>query len=491
MMKTKYYKFLLIALLGAFAYGCTASFEEVNTDPDRSNSAPLTNILAYSLRYPSQNLCDPWNDMNEPSGYGGQIAKIQYIDEARYTFRTTVVQNKWHYINITVSNLKNIQSRCKKEDGTVLTNMLSVSQIWEAVMIQIATDTWRDIPYSEAYNIAGGFLAPAYDTQEKIYPALLALLKTAADGLASGATDELGAGDGLFEGDIVKWQKFCNSMRLRLALRISKVDPALAKSTVEEIMGNQTKYPILKDNADNAFFWWPGAKPYREPWFEDSTGRDDHGVSDILINILKGLSDPRLAVYAHPAESDGEYRGFEIGAPKVHSDIKELSRIGARFRDDAKGFSPYFRAAETWFHLAEAAKLGMNVGVSQEDAYVNGVTASLEENGLDAAAIAAYLAGGAHYDGTLEQLYLQEWISLFKQGMEVWSLYRRTGVPASHHIASGRTALYTSHNTPPFRYPYPVNETTLNGTSNAPFSAEVKDDFWGKQMWWDTRTGVN
>ena len=78
-------------------------------------------------------------------------------------------------------------------------------------------------------------LAAKYDKQEDIYPGLLATLKEAADGFADGGSDDLGEGDLLFGGDIEKWQRYCNSMRLRLAMRISEVSPALAKETVEEV----------------------------------------------------------------------------------------------------------------------------------------------------------------------------------------------------------------------------------------------------------------
>ena len=463
--------------------GCTDSFERVNTDPDRTNEAPITNQLAYVIRYASTTLFDPWNDMNEPSTYGGHLTKIQYIDESRYEFRTGVVENKWYYVYLTLNNVKDIRRRAV-EDGLV--NMESAAKVWEAMLVSIATDTWRDIPYSEAARMDEGILLPRYDKQEDIYPALLEMLATAADGFASGASDPLGDGDILFGGDVQKWQKYCNSMRLRLAMRISGVDAGLAKSTVEQIMGNPAKYPVMEDNKDNAFFVWPGETPYIEPWANDSRTRDDHAVSDVLVNLMKSLDDPRLPAYAHPA-SDGEFRGGVIGAASIEPDLSLFSRIGARFRDEYKGFTPYYRSAEVYFHLAEAAKLGWSVGISAKDAYEKGVTLSLLENEIEDAT--AYLEGKAKFNDTLEQIYEQEWIALFKQGMEGWSLYRRTGVPVTNYHAPG--SHYIGHNTPPFRYPYPINESSLNGANVEPFKAEIKDDFWGKQMWWDTRTGVN
>lgn len=483
-MKRYIYKFttLWMVIAALFSTACTDSFEEINTDPDRAKEVPLTNILAFSIRYTSDQLFDPWNDMNEPSSYGGQIAKIQYIDETRYSFRPGTVENKWYYIYRTLNNTKAIEKRAK-ESG--LTNMESVAKIWSTVLFSIATDTWRDVPYTEAGLMDEGILLPKYDKQEDIYPGLLATLKEAADAIASGATDELGAGDVFFDGDMSKWQKFCNSLRLRLALRISAVSPALAKQTVEEILGNPATYPIITSNSDNAFFIWPGESPYIEPWADDSRTRDDHGVSDVLVDLLKELDDPRLPVYAKPG-SDNEYRGFTIGATSVVADLSLLSRIGARFRDDFGGFTPYFRAAETYFHIAEATLLGWNTGTTAKEAYEKGVTLSLQENGIEDAS--DYLAGAAKFDDSLAKLYEQEWLALFKQGMEVWSLYRRTGIPTTHYVAPGSG--YTGHNAPPFRYPYPNNEYNLNGANLGVFSGDVKDNFWGKQMWWDQRTGV-
>jgi hypothetical protein len=348
------------------------------------------------------------------------------------------------------------------------------------------------MPYSEAVSLDNGILTPKYDTQEEIYPAVMDLLKQAADGLGAGGDDDLGVGDILFSGDVDSWLRLANSLRLRMALRIANVNPTLAKQVAEEITGNPSKYPLIKENSQNAFFWWPGASPYYEPWADDFRTRDDHCVSDILVNVLKDLDDPRLPVYAQP-NGYGEYVGCEIGGPDAITSghAMKYSLIGPRFREDLAGFSPIYRAAETYFHLAEAAARGWNVGISAKDAYEAGVTASLEENSV-AGAAAAYLAGEAAFDGTLDQIYLQEWISLFKQGMEAWSLYRKTGIPTTHHIATSLAESgYSGHNTPPLRYPYPINESSLNKASSEGPMADVKDDFWGKKMWFDTRTGLN
>jgi hypothetical protein len=150
--------------------GCTDSFEEVNTDPDRAKDAPATNVLAFVLRYHSSTYYDVWNNMSEPSTYGGHLTKIQYIDEARYQFRPGTVENKWYYGYIT---LKMCMKLRKKLKPTMPKNLLGVAKVMEAFIFQAMTDTWRDIPYTEAIKMADGILLPKYDKQEDIYPALL------------------------------------------------------------------------------------------------------------------------------------------------------------------------------------------------------------------------------------------------------------------------------------------------------------------------------
>jgi hypothetical protein len=488
MMNMKKYitRFAFLFLSIFILAGCTDQFEEINTDPDRAKDAPATNVLAFVLTYWPDNLNDVWADMNEPSTYAGHLAKIQYIDEAKYNFRPGVVESKWYDVYLTLNNVNEIIVKAEADDNQ---NLLAVARILRAYIFQTATDTWRDIPYTDAMKISEGTLLPQYDKQEDIYPALLQELKEAADIFATNSTGSLGDGDILFDGDTEKWQKFANSLRLRLSMRISAVNEGLASSTVSEILGNPGSYPVMESNDDNAFFWWPGSDPYEEPWYTDYKGRDDHAVSDVLVNVMLELDDPRLPVYAIPAESDSLFRGFTIGAA-AQPNLTTVSRIGERFRLDPAGFTPYMRYAEVMFHIAEAALKGFNTGgITAEDAYNAAVEASLLENEISTTDISAYLSGGGLFDSTLDQIYLQEWIALFKQGMEAWSLYRRTGIPATHYVAPA--SIYPGHNSPPFRYPYPQNELTLNGVNSTPFENEVTDAFWGKKMWWDTRQGVN
>ena len=478
------YSLLSLILGGIFiTSSCTRTFEKLNIDPNKPGAVPPTNELAYSIEYFASHFFDAWGDMNEPETYSGQLGKIQYIDEARYVYRENVVNNNWTYIYYTANDLQHVITAAKKANNT---NMEAVALTLQSYVFQIGTDHWRDIPFTDAIRGDSGYLTPKYDKQEDIYPALLSRLKSAADLFNQNGTGDLGSGDLLYNGDVKKWQRFCNSLRLRVAIRISNVAPDQAKAVIEEIFNNSDKYPVLSSNDDNAFLWWPG-QPYYEPWQNDFQGRDDHAVSNFMINTLDSLHDPRLPIYAQPAPSDSKYRGVPVG-PVGSVAVKDYSRIGKRFREDPKGFSPFMRYAEVLFIEAEAAQKGWNVPLNASDAYTQAIKASLQENGVDDNAITIYLINPTTlYTGNLKQIYIQKWIAVFKDGNEAWAETRRTDIPL---MPAAPGSPYPGHNRPPFRYPYPTNEATLNGKNNAPFLANTKDAFWGQQMWWDTRKGV-
>lgn len=477
-----------IILLGGME-SCTKNFEEINTNPNLPlpEDVPATNLLAFAIEDHAYNVFNSWGDMNEPSTYSGQLAKIAYVDESRYQFRDATVKNMWLYASRDIKNLEVVLAKARATESV---NMEAVALTFQSFIWQFATDRWRDIPFTSASQGDQGVITNTYDEQEVIYPELLSRLRKANDLFNRKADDKLGSGDLLFKGEVLKWQKFANSLRLRMAIRISSIAPQLAREHIEEIASNPSQFPVISSNEDNAFFNWTSSLPYWDPWYEDGTSRDDHSLSDIMINTLKDLQDPRLPVYAHPAATDGEYRGAVIGPSKANigSPTSQFSRIGTRFRDVINGFSPFMRASEVYFIYAEAAQLGWTVGLDAKAAYDKAVTLSLTENEIEEDAIQSYLSGPAKFSGNLEQIHLQKWISLFKNGQEAWAESRRTDVPL---MPAAEGSPYSGHNRPPFRYPYPTSETTLNRENSAPFVASVKDNFWGKKMWWDTRANVN
>ena len=478
--------------LSVILSSCTKSFEEINTDPDALASSPPTNQLADVIRNTGEQF---GGDIDGYGTFAGYIVKIQYMDYMGGLVPTNnTYGNRWAACYYNNTQLKDILDKTEAS-ADAFKNIRMVARLWQCYMWQYLTNGWRDVPYSEALKGAesdGSILRAKYDKQEDIYPAVMADLKAVADEMAAGfGTDKLGSGDLIYKGDMQKWQRFCNSLRLRMAIHISGVAPQLAKTTIEEIFNNPAKYPVIAANADNCYLYWQGSAPYYEPWYK--TGYMDKrvnnfGMSDIFIAHLQETQDPRIASVANKA-ADGQYRGYQNGAASNPPKLTDISYIGDRYMNTPAGFTPFFKSCETYYIMAEAAMLGYSVGMSAQDAYEKAVRLSMEDNGISSAAADAYLAGKGKWNNTKERIWWDEWVALFKDNFEAWALYRRTGIPSTNY-PSLNSIYGNAHNDQPFRLPYPNNEYLTNKANLDEPLTNVVDYVWGQQMWWDKRTGV-
>jgi len=500
---------VLVASLTVLASltNCTSKFEEINTDPDAFVEAPNTNMLGNVLRYTAQQ----WLTNLDIGQWAGYISEVQYLnDYGGYIPSNNTYGNRWYesyYGNVQLQHILD-NTADNPEGNKNMRNVCSLMQTW---LLLICTDCFGDIPYSDAFKGApedGGILQTKYDSQSEVYVDLLDRLEEVSDSWASGiGPDKLGEGDFYFGGDVEMWQRYCNSLRLRYAMRLVNVMYDKSKATVEKILGDSAKYPVIDDTSGDALFVWQGSDPYFEPWYDNSLDRDDDGMSDIFIDHLKSKSDPRISKLAKPAASDGEYRGAENGA-LVQVNKMTISRIGALYRDIPSGFSVICYACENYFIQCEAALLGWKVPKSAKETYEAGVKASMIFNGVDDSDITAYLAGNGVWpeDSSLDNkkstLYFEWWVGLFKDNIEAWSLYRRTGYPTYIHTSKAldgvtpkypgaRCAFGTAHNDVPFRWAYPQNQYNYNRENVEAAAAGIVDYVWGKQLWWDKRTDVH
>ena len=276
---------------------------------------------------------------------------------------------------------------------------------------------------------------------------------------------------------------------------MSIVDPVTAKAVISEILGDPAGYPVMTANTDNAYLVFPGVAPDTEFWFNrvGTTGAyiDQYRMNDVIVSALKNNNDPRLPVFVR-LNNNGGYNGYKFGATQLADPANNgnnVSGIGARFGNNPAGFSPFMNCSEVAFIIAEAYQRALVTGDAKA-AYENAVTLSLMENGITGAPIATFLSQPevAWNGGTttnLQKIYLQKWISLFKQSVEAWSEARRTDVPLMTNISRDYAA---NHNRPPFRMAYPDEEKSLN--ANFLKGYVETDIFYGTQVWWDKRTGV-
>jgi hypothetical protein len=362
----------------------------------------------------------------------------------------------------------------------------------------LLTDSWKSVPFSEALKGPELHIQPAFDNQESIYRELIRDLEITSE-LFSSIPEGVHLGDDiLLDGDREKWQKWCNSLRLRIAIRISDVDMETSSGIFHQVLGDSEKYPIIRSNLDNIQFKWDGnTGMYHEPFNATDPFSEypyDIAVTSILVDTLMGLGDPRLSVYADPTQSDpstykGMFPGTDIKEDSMQ--IEDISFMGSHFRDDPGGYTYFMRYSEIEFIIAEAAYRGLITGYSAQEAYENGIKASMEEFGIADSLIQDYLLHPSiawESGNELDKIRFQKWLSLFKQSQEAWAESRRTDIP---QMAPAVGALYPDHNRPPFRLPYPTDKLTMSSKiTEAPEFDKIMDGFWGVQMWWDTRTGV-
>lgn len=482
---------LLAILVLIFANACTDDWAEMNVNPNQPSSVPGTNIFGAGITVVAGQLFGERIGIYYAGTWSGHLAAIGAGD---YEFRVDINNGQWDNLYRGMAYFEDARKTALKEDNK---NLAAAAMIMKAYTAQHVSDMWGDIPYSEAFLLdEKGILNPAFDSHKQVYTKILTELQEAAAMLTPGA-GTLGVGDFMFAGDINKWRKFANSIRLRIAMRMSLVEPQQAAQVLGQILASPTDFPVFEVNSDNAYLRWPGIETNNiEPWRGrlgvPTNKQDQYRTNHDLISRLIELNDPRLPVYADK-NMNGFYNGYKMGPGQTGFPLNNnnnVSHIGNRFGYDDKGFSPFMHAAQVWFIKAETYERGLVPGGNARDAYIKGITTSMLDNGIPQTDIDNYIqseevAWNSGSTSNLEKIRLQNWISLYKHSVEAWSEARRTDVPKLENVSNDYAL---SHNRPPFRMAYPANEIAFN--ESFPNNVVQVDIFYGQKIWWDTRTGV-
>jgi hypothetical protein len=429
-------------------------------------------------------------DLTLTSLWAQHIAMDRFTDEDTYSIRADNINGYWS--GLYGGGLQDLATILAQTSPTDSANLVAPALVMKSWTFGVMTDIWGDIPYSQA-NKSDPTTPPVYDAQKDIYNGLLADLKTASDlSVAGGPT--YGTADLIYNGDATKWKKFANSLRLRYALRLSKVDPATSQAQVAAAIAAGP----MASNADNALLKWPGDGTNNNPIYSNFVTRDDQHMSKTLVDILKSLYittagtdttfDPRLAVYADPIISSPS-KPIYVGAPNGLQDdaaisigINNTSRVGAAYRQKTT-VSILMAYSEVLFDEAEAAARGWAPG-DPASLYNAAIQASMQYNGISDAVTAAYVASPrvAYSSATgLQQIALQRWIALFGEGTEAYSEWRRTGVP---DLKPGPAAI-TTPQIVARRLTYPVSEQSFNNENLQSAITAQGGAILSSRVWWD------
>jgi hypothetical protein len=439
--------------------GCADGLTDINANPNAPTDVPTDLLIRTAITNSTNLALGVGVTWNHAGLWAHHIAQIQYPDEDRFVVRDENMQGLWD--TWYAVPLKDLVTIVAKAEATNRPNEMAVGLILKSFNYGVMTDLWGDLPYSEALRGDDGTFAPKYDSQQDIYNAIFADLKKAAESIVVGAAGFPAANDLIYQGNMARWQKFANSLRLRHAMRLSGVSAAKARTEFEAAMA--APGGVIDSNAEEARLVYLAASPNRNPFFENQTTRNDHRVSATLVDYLQATNDPRLAIYANPIEADGvSYVGHQNGMNPGSATLTSRSKVGNWF---TSATSPVFlmRHAEVLFLRAEAAQRGWNAGGTAQALYEAAVTASMQQYNIPSAAITAFLAQpGVSFDAAPNKLALiaqQKWVALFGQGHEAFAEWRRTGVP---QLTAGPHAQSPSPTTLPRRLTYPNLEMSLN-----------------------------
>jgi len=509
MKKTRIFGITVAITAFLFILGaCTKDFEEINTDPNNAalEKAAPDMLLTNAIESMTDRVQEIFLGEEMGNCWAQHEAKVQYTDEDRYIYRTSVVNTTWTSFyaanGMDVQVLYNVAVEKQNE------SYQGVALVLKCYISSLLTDMFGPVPYTEAWKGTDNTL-PAYDSQETIYRDVIAKLET-ANTLLQEEGAEIG-GDILYGGDLVKWKKFANSLRMRLLLRMSARDASFVTTELSKMVADPATYPIFEDNGDNAALQYLGSAPNNHPMNENRKTRDDHRVSKTLTDLMWTESpyvDYRVCIYAE-LSGNNNFEGMPNGLTSAKAlaynggGIKYTSKVGSYFTQ-ATAPGMLMSYAELQFILAEAAVKGYIPGgnTEAEKYYYAGIYGSYAQFGDDLVAavdnVGLLPMAGATSDSlaadfiandnwgwdpanALELIGTQRWAATFDQGLQSFIEWRRSGYPVLTPAEDGANSGKI-----PVRYPYPTDEAARNPTSmQAGIGLLGGADDLNTRVWWD------
>lgn len=479
-------RIMLSAFMALWIGSCTSDFEKINTDPTLVTeeiikpSMLLTSVLKYSV-FSTYNL----SIVAEYSGYYSNGASGSIFQNANWNDPFNE-----YYRNYLINTAEIVRLTAKDPK---LVNQHAIARIWKAWLYAQVTDLYGDVPYFEAVQKVENVInQPKYDSQQEIYKDLLKELKESAAALNPDPTlPSFGVADILMQGNVDKWRRFANSLRLRLAMRVRYADEALARQHIAEVAGA----PLIDDNAFNVLLTTLNGSDTRNrnPLWNDPINNYPQSVSFTITETLKMLKDPRLPIFIVPAtDSVSGYRGRPIAVLPDEKDYTiENSASQQQYFREAVYPIIVMNAAEVSLLRAEAALAGYT-SENAQTFFTKGITQSLTQFKAPQTAITAYLASpSATLKGSqeekLEQIILQKFLANYFQVNEGYAEFRRTGYPK---IWTGSDKGSTNGEIPR-RLTYPLDEYSKNEVNIKEAVTRLSaGDTYMSRIWWDAKPGL-
>ncbi|MFN4145707.1 MAG: SusD/RagB family nutrient-binding outer membrane lipoprotein [Runella sp.] len=489
---------------------CDKGFDQMNVNPNaltavepalQLNTAIVSSAHGYNnLQYETiivKQMINPF------SGVG---AAGQYNQDNR-----NVTAENWRrgYRNV-VRELVDIITKTRNVPAR--SNLYNMTRIWQAYLFMFLTDTYGDVPYSEAgKSYLEGIVKPSYDPQEAIYTNILKELEEASLGLD--AAKARVTTDVLYGGDVVKWRRLGYSLLLRAGMRLAKVNPTLAAQTVAKAVAGG----VMQSNDDNAIL--RHTTTFTNPVGAQLNGgqADFFYLCEDFVTHLKTTADPRLtsiAVRYMGARSAVDQReananrtaAAQIGMPQGFDNttvatavtrdrlvsLYEYSQLDRTRMASATAPTFFVTYAQTQLLLAEAVVRRWTTG-NAATFFANGIQAHMRQlaaygtsTAIPETNINTYLQANPLVAGReLEQINVQYWIASFLNGPEAWANFRRSDFPTLTPNPFPGSDLKTEKFIR--RLTYPDAEININADNVKKAVARQGPDILDTRIWWDKK----
>lgn len=517
---TKVFLTVIAGLIGYLLTSCTGMFEEINRNPNEVTDTQLqvmnyktgTNIKTLqSLVVPVQEHLYQFVESLAGGPFGGYIGATPDAWLTKFeTFNPSSHWRKAPFVDVISETYPSYRAIMSGTDDEVV---MAFAKLFRVAIMHRVTDTYGPIPYDQIINNAEESLQVGYDSQEDVYDKMFTELDEVIAVFTSNMALDPSAFvsfDSVYYGNIAQWLKYANSLKLRMAMRLTYVKPEIAKAKAAEAIAAG----VITSNADNAYM-----HPVENRMTLIYNDWADHRVAADIICYMNGYVDPRREKMFLPT-AKGDFCGIRIGIDP-HSKSHAINY-----------FSNMVVAADTpilWMNAAEVsflmAEYELRWGTEQaaRELYENGVRLSFEEwgaSGEDAylkdsrsvpevhkdpmsstydgngpqSTITVAWQTGADAEVNLEKIITQKWIAIFPLGTEAWSEYRRTGYPRLMPVIENKSGGTVDVRYGARRLQYPVEEYTENAENLEVAiqilleeSASYNGDTMGTRVWWDCK----
>lgn len=519
MIMKKIYRYMLMGTLCLSAMACE-DLDTLNEDPNNPVEVPSHMLMSGAEKWIMDNVYDNWFSGRQCLLYAQYWAQRNYTEEDRYQIRESTNNSYFNYLYMGIANMEKIE-QLNTDEATAAgnstyganCNQIAAAKILKVWLMNVITDTWGNVPYTDIAQLEDGVLYCKYDDQQEIYTGMLNELTEAVD-MIDESQAAFTSGDIIYNGDASRWKKFGNSLKCRLAIHLSKVDSNW-KTYIQEALASG----VFEGNDDAAVYKYSTSGSDYCMFYSGFyvSGRNDFTITKPFVELLQGVKDelngkshpwegtldPRLEMYT--TSLNGVYKGIPYGVPSastaaVRSGTPNWYNNPPVFLE--KDFAvPLMTYAELKFILSEYNDF-------DEADYKEGVEASIEywadQAGVAVSSdeLSAYVeAVSKNVDA--EAVSVQKYIDLFMNGTEAWTEIRRTGYP-EQLLRPGEISTEMDGEAIVFeplsevkddiiaRVKYPTNESTLNGTYWTEAVSKLEDgtnNYYSK-MYWDVRTST-